>query len=62
MWNYHRDEMNYYANENNTVNYKVNNEKTTASKSFEYKIKITGSKPDDNNILDTEVIVPLKYF
>ena len=54
--------MNDEANENNTVNYRVNNEKTAASKSFEYKTKITGSTPDDNNILDTEVVVPLKYL
>ena len=54
--------MNDEANQSNTVNYRVNNQKIAASKSFEYKTKITGSTPDDNNILDTEVVVPLKYL
>ena len=32
LWNYHRDEVNDDANENNvTNNYKVNNSKTTTS-------------------------------
>ena len=39
----------------------VNNSKTT-SKSFEYKAKVTGRTPDDNNTLDAEVVVPLKYL
>ena len=30
------------------------------SKSFEYKAKLIGSTPDDNNTLDAEVFVPLK--
>ena len=40
LWNYYRDEMNGYANENNDDDYGVNNEKKTTSKSFEYKTKI----------------------
>ena len=32
------------------------------SKSFEYKTKMLGRTPDDNNSLDTEVVVPLKYL
>ena len=38
----------------------VNNNKTTTSKSFEYKTKITGSMPNNDNILDAEVVDPLK--
>ena len=38
LWNYYRDEVNADANENNDAgNYRVNNNKTTASNSFEYK-------------------------
>ena len=32
------------------------------SKSFEYKTKVIGSTTDDKNILDAEVVVPLKYL
>ena len=39
----------------------VNNSKTT-SKSFEHKAKVIGRTPDDNNTLDAEVVVPLKYL
>ena len=38
LWNYYRDELNNSVNENNDANnYKINNNKTTTSKSFEYK-------------------------
>ena len=60
--NCYRDEMNDDANENNIDNYRTINNKTITSKSFEYKAKIIGSIPDDNNALDTEVVVPLKYL
>ena len=61
LWNYHRDEVNDPANENNGGNnYRINNNKITTNKSFEYKTKIKGSTPNDNNILDVEVVVPLK--
>ena len=51
------------TNENNEAgNYRINNNKTTTSNSFEYKIKIIGSTPADNNILNTEFIVSLKYL
>ena len=40
----------------------VNNNKTTTSKSFECKTKITGSMPNNDNILDAEVVDPLKYL
>ena len=48
------------ANENNSANYRIDNEKTRASKHFEYNAKITGKRADDNNIFDRVVIVPLK--
>ena len=62
LWNYYRDEVNEDANENNAVNFRTNNNKTITSKDFKYKTKIIVITPDDNNTLDTEVIVPLKYF
>ena len=41
LWNYYRDEGNDDANEKNaTVNYGINNNKITTSKSFDYKTKI----------------------
>ena len=41
LWIYYRDEVNDNVNENNdTGNYRTNNHKTTASKSFEYKTKM----------------------
>ena len=61
-WNYYRDEANVDAKENNAANNRMNNNKSVASKSFEYKAKIIKRTPDDNNTLDAEVIVPLKYF
>ena len=63
LWNYYRDEINDSTNENNDANsYRIKNNKTTTSKSFEYKTKIIGRIPNDNNILDAEVLVPLKYL
>ena len=61
LWNYCRDEINDSANENNEANnYRINNNKTGTSKSFECKTKIMGRTPDYNNILDTEVVFSLK--
>ena len=63
LWNYYRDDINYSANENNDANnYRINNNKSTTSKSFEYKSKITGRTPYGDNILDAEVVVPLNYL
>ena len=62
FWNYYRDEVNDDANENNADNYRTNNNKGMTSKSFKYKTKIIESIPDDNNTLDTEVVVSLKYW
>ena len=59
LWNCYRDEVNDDANENNADNYRIDNSNTLISKSFEYKAKIMGSTPANNNTLDTEVVVPL---
>ena len=40
----------------------VNNNKTTTSKSFKYKTKIIGITPNNENRLNAEVVVPLKYL
>ena len=61
LWNYYRDEMNDDANEN-ANNKMINYNKTITSKSVEYKTKIIIRTSNDNNTLDTEVVVPLKYW
>ena len=58
LWNYYRDEINDDPNKN--VNNRINNNKSMTSKSFEYKTKLIGSTPNNNNTLDAEVVVPLK--
>ena len=60
--NYYRDEVNDNANENNADNYRINNNKAIASKSFNYKTKIIESTKNDNNTSDAEVVVRLKYL
>ena len=62
LWNYYGDEMNDDDNESNTDNYWINNSKTAANKSFEYKTKIIGSVAIPNNALDKEVFVTLSYL
>ena len=62
MWNYYRDKINDNANENNAARNKINNNKTIANESFEYKAKLIARTPNNNNILDTEVVVSLKYL
>ena len=63
VWNYYIDKVNDCANENNdTINYRTSNNKIIKSKSFGYKTKITGRTPDDDDILDTEVVGTLKYL
>ena len=59
LWNYYRVEVNDDANDN--ASNRLNKNKTLISKSFEYKTKITGSMSNNNNILDAEVVVPVKY-
>ena len=60
LWNYYRDEINDDANEK--INNRMRDNKTITSTSFEYKAKLIGSTPDDDDILDTEVVVSLKYL
>ena len=62
FWNYYRGEVNDDEYENNNANDRINNNETIASKSFEYKTKLIGSTPNNNNMLDAEVVVPLKYL
>ena len=47
LWQYFRDQPN-----DNLAN----------SESFKSKIKITGKTPNDNNVKDVEIMVPLKYL
>ena len=62
LHNYYRDEMNDAANED-AANYRVSNNKITTSKYFEYKTKIAGKTPaNNNNRLNIEVAIPLKYL
>ena len=49
-------------NETNRFSNRINNKKTIRTKSFEYKTKLIGNTPDDNDIIDAEVVVPLKYL
>ena len=49
LWNHYRDKMSDYANENNADSYKININKTTTSKYFEYKTKVIGSAPNGDN-------------
>ena len=62
LWNSYRDEVNDSVNEIDDNDDKIKNNKTTTSKFFEYKTKIIGSMPNNNNILDAKIIVPLKYL
>ena len=60
--NYYRDEINDSANENNDVDsYRIKKNKIATSHSFEYKTKTIERTPKNNNVLDTEVFVPLEY-
>ena len=62
LWNYYKDEVNDAANENNAANQNIDNNKTTASKSFEYITNIVGKIPAIASRLDTNVAFPLKYL
>ena len=63
FWNYYRHEINPDAKKMMLPkNNSIHNNKIITSKSFECKTKIIGRTPPDNNSLDTEVVVPLKYL
>ena len=59
--NYYRGEVNDSGNKAGNANNKTNNNQTATCKSFEYKTKIIGSTPNNNNILDAEIVVSLKH-
>ena len=61
MWNYYIDEVNDDAHQNNKDDYRINNSKTIKGTSFEYQTKITWKTPDNNNRLNADVVVPLKF-
>ena len=61
LWNYYGNEVNDLVNET-VANRKMNNSNIKTSRSFECKTKIVGRTPDNNNILNTEVVVPSKYL
>ena len=62
LWKYYRDKVNDAANENNAANFRINNSKTTTSRSFEYKTKLIGGTPANTNRLVAEVVAPLYKF
>ena len=47
LWQYYKDDP---------------NDNIADSKSFQFKVKITGKTPDDGNTKDVEIIIPLKYL
>ena len=60
LWNYYRYEINTSVIEITNDSNMINNDKTITNKSFEYKKKIIGNTPDDNNTLNAKVVVLLK--
>ena len=54
--------MNDDEDEKNDDDYKVNNGKTTTSKSFEYKTKIIGSTLVNTDAFDAEIVVALRHL
>ena len=63
MWNYYRDEVNEFANENNYANNCriYNNKTTTTIKSSKYKAStLIGSTSNNNSRLAAKIVVPLK--
>ena len=60
LWNY-RDKVNDSANKNNDANnFRINNNKTTTSKCFEYEAKLIRNTVNNNSRLDPEGAVLLK--
>ena len=62
LWNYYRDEVNDNTTKNNLDNYKINHNKTTATRCFEYMTKTIASTSTNNNRLDKEFVAPLKHL
>ena len=61
LWNYYRDEMNYPANED-PANYRLNNNRTTARKSFEHNTKLIGRTEANNNAVNTKMVTTRDSF
>ena len=61
LWNCYRDELNDDANEHNTDKYRIDNSRRVTSEPFEYKTKIIGITKAKDNILYTEVVIPINY-
>ena len=53
--------MNEDAHEHDTDKYRIDNSKRVTSEPFEYKTKIIGITKAKDNILYTEVVIPIKY-
>ena len=65
IWNFYRDKVNDFANENeNTeaIDFRINDDRTTTSKCFEYMTKLIGSTPNNGGRLNAEIVVTLKYL
>ena len=65
LWNCYGDEMTDAANENENngaIDFRINNDKVTTSKSSEYKIKLVARRPENASRLNAEVVVPLQYL
>ena len=60
LWNYYWDEV-YDSSNEIFANRRLNKNKTTASKSFEYKKKLIGKTPASSRKWNTKFFVPLKY-
>ena len=62
LWNYYKDEVNDSAEEiNDPNNFRINNNKITTGKPFEYKTKLIGSTPNNDSRLGAEVVVSLRF-
>ena len=62
LWNYYGDELINSAIEIKNNGNNINSNKKATNKFFKNKTKLIGSMPKNINILDTEVVVPLKYL
>ena len=51
----------WWSNEHNTDKYRIDNSRRVTSEPFEYKTKIIGITKAKDNILYTEVVIPIKY-
>ena len=59
---YYRDEVNVDANKNDAACNKKKKKKKKTGKTSKYNTKLIGSTLNNNNILDREVVFPLKYL